>query len=207
MTYTSIKSIIIDIGVLSELRWLNTEVTLLITQLDFAILNFIQNNLTNSFTDMFMRFFTHLGDYGALWIITAVVMLMFKKTRKAGLCLAVSLVATAVIGNVILKNVFARLRPFIVENFPIIISPPGGYSFPSGHTSSSFAAATSLSLHYKKYAAAFYIVAALIGFSRIYLYVHYPSDVVAGAILGVVVSVVCHKILESDSCLSIRVQN
>ncbi len=152
--------------------------------------------MTKSFTDIFMRFFTHLGDYGALWIIIAVVMLMFKKTRKAGICLAVSLVATAIIGNVILKNIFARLRPFVVANFPIIISHPGGYSFPSGHTSSSFAAATALSLHYKKYAAAFYIVAALIGFSRIYLYVHYPSDVAAGAIVGVAVAIICHKIIQ-----------
>ncbi len=168
----------------------------MITQLDFAILDFIQRNFANTFTDMFMRLFTHLGDYGALWIITAIVMLMFKKTRKAGICLAVSLFATAIIGNVILKNIFARLRPYIVQNFAIIISAPGGYSFPSGHTSSSFAAATALSLHYKRYAPLFYAVAALIGFSRIYLYVHYPTDVLAGAIVGVAVAIVCHKIIQ-----------
>lgn len=168
----------------------------MITKLDFAILNFIQNNISNKFADCFMRIFTHLGDYGALWIVIAVTMLMFKKTRKAGICIAVSLAADAIIGSVILKNIFARIRPFVVENFPILINAPSGYSFPSGHTSSSFAAATALSLHYKKYTGLFYSVAFLIGFSRVYLYVHYPSDVAAGAILGVVVAIICHRILE-----------
>ena len=169
----------------------------MITQLDFNILNFIQDNLSNGFTDTVMKFITHLGDYGALWIITAIAMLCFKKTRKAGFCLAISLALTAIIGNVILKNLFARTRPFIAANVPIIINAPSGFSFPSGHTSSSFAAATALSLHYKKYAVIFYIVAALIGFSRIYLYVHYPSDVVAGAILGVVVAIASCKLTKN----------
>ncbi len=170
-------------------------VTYLITQIDFAILNFIQNNIANPINDAIMRFITHLGDAGAIWIFITIGLLVFKKTRKAGLCLGVSLLATAIIGNVVLKNIFARTRPFIEANFDIIINPPAGYSFPSGHTSSSFAAATAISLQCKKWAIPVFLLAALISFSRMYLYVHYPSDVIAGAILGIAVSILTHKLM------------
>ena len=120
-------------------------------------------------------------------------MLLFKKTRKAGICLAAALALTAFVGNTVLKNIFARTRPYIEANFPVIIGAPGGYSFPSGHTGSSFAAATVLAFSFKKYGALFYILAALIGFSRAYLYVHYPTDIIAGALLGIALGVVCIK--------------
>ena len=167
----------------------------MITEIDFLILNFIRHNLSGDFADGLMKFITHLGDGGAIWIITAIVLLCFKKTRRAGACLGVALVFVAIVGNVVLKNIFARTRPFIEANMPIIINPPGGFSFPSGHTGSSFAAATVLSEFYKKWAALFYIVASLIAFSRMYLYVHYPSDILGGIMLGVVIGFVCCKVL------------
>lgn len=165
----------------------------MVTTIDFLILNFIRDNLSGEIADAVMKFITHLGDGGCIWIIAALVLLCFKKTRVAGICLAISLIVTAVVGNLILKNIFARTRPFIAANVPIIINPPGGYSFPSGHTSSSFAAATALSGHFKKQAPLFYIVAALIAFSRVYLYVHYPTDILGGAFLGIAVGFICLK--------------
>ncbi|MBQ7976220.1 MAG: phosphatase PAP2 family protein [Clostridia bacterium] len=166
----------------------------MITELDFLILNFIRSNLTGDIADVIMKFITRLGDAGALWIVIAVVLLCFRKTRNVGICLAIALVITHISGTVILKNIFARTRPFIEANVPIIINPPSGYSFPSGHTSSSFAAATVLSGFYKKYAAVFYAVATLIAISRVYLYVHYPSDILGGAVLGIAVGIICIKL-------------
>lgn len=167
----------------------------MITKIDFSILDFIQNNMKGGIMDFIMKFITHLGDAGAIWIVIAVALLCFKKTRKAGIYLSVSLLLTALIGNVILKNIFARTRPFIAANHPIIINPPSGFAFPSGHTSSSFAAATTIGLIYKKYTPYAFILAFLIGFSRLYLYVHYPSDVLVGAILGIGIAVICKKLV------------
>lgn len=167
----------------------------LITQIDFKILDFIQNNIAGNVMDFIMKYITHLGDAGAIWIIISVALLCFKKTRKVGIYVAVTLILTAVIGNVVLKNIFQRIRPFIEANHAIIINPPGGFSFPSGHTSSSFAAACALGIGYKKYAPYLYVLATLIGFSRLYLYVHYPSDVLVGAILGIAIAVICKKLV------------
>lgn len=148
-----------------------------------------------------MKFTTHLGDAGAIWIVTAITLLLFKKTRKAGICLGVSLIVTAILGNVVLKNIFARTRPFIEANYPIIINAPGGFSFPSGHTSSSFAAATAIALYFKKWSVPSFVLASLIALSRVYLYVHYPSDIIAGAILGIIITIICDKLLrKKENC-------
>ena len=167
----------------------------MITQFDFSVLDFIQKYLRTDIGDSIMTFITRLGDGGMIWIIAAVIMLFFKKTRKAGICLAAALAITAFVGNTVLKNIFQRIRPYLEANVPIIIGHPGGYSFPSGHTSSSFAAATVLAFTFKKWGALFYVLAALIGFSRAYLYVHYPTDIIAGAVLGWAVGFVCIKSL------------
>lgn len=165
----------------------------MITRLDFLILDFIQTYLRTDMGDSIMSFITRLGDGGMIWIVAAIIMLFFKKTRKAGICIAAALALTAFVGNTVLKNVFARIRPYIEADFSIIIGAPGGYSFPSGHTGSSFAAATVLAFAFKKYSVIFYTLAALIGFSRAYLYVHYPTDIIAGAVLGIVFGLVCIK--------------
>lgn len=161
----------------------------MITQIDFTILDFIQT-LRSPVSDAVFSFITRLGDSGFIWILTALIMLCFKKTRKCGIIVAIALIIGTIAGNLILKNLFARERPFIlnpdmVEN--IIISLPSGYSFPSGHTRSSFEAAFAIFLCNKKWGIPALILAALIGFSRNYLYVHYPTDVIAGAILGIVI--------------------
>lgn len=139
-----------------------------------------------------MAFITHLGDGGALWIALAIGLIVFKKTRKCGLVLAAALICTMLINDIIFKPLISRPRPFNLELwrdwfvYPEIIPRPSSFSFPSGHTSSSFASATALVALKKKsvYIPAF-ILASLIAFSRIYLHVHYCTDVLFGIIAGI----------------------
>ncbi len=150
--------------------------------------------------DKIMIFFTHMGDGGYFWIALAVVLLLFKKTRKIGLAMAGALAVVAVLNNLIFKPFFDRPRPYVMDMaywqkvakdgweyvMPFESLKEKSVSFPSGHTASSFAAATGIFYIDKKKGIAPLIVAALIGFSRIFIHVHYPSDVVAGVIAGVV---------------------
>jgi undecaprenyl-diphosphatase len=144
-----------------------------------------------------MAFITHLGDGGALWVALALGLIVFKKTRRCGITLAVALLCMMLINDLLLKPLIARPRPFNLELwkdwfvFPEIISRPSSFSFPSGHTSSSFAAATALTSLKKKsvYIPAF-ILAALIAFSRIYLHVHYCTDVLFGMAAGIAYGII-----------------
>lgn len=168
----------------------------MITTIDFAILDFIQEYLRSDIADSVMRFITSLGDHGILYIAIALVMLCIEKTRKTGTELAVTLIVGFILCNLVLKNAVARLRPYTVTDFQIIISPLSDFSFPSGHTFFAFAFAAVLFRHSRKWGVAAYILAALIGFSRLYLYVHYPTDVIAGAILGVAIGIGAMKFCE-----------
>ena len=168
----------------------------MITQFDFKILDFIQT-LRTPFLDSIFSFITKLGDEGIIWIALTLIFLIFKKTRKCGIIMALSLILGTIVGNIGLKNIFARPRPFtlrpeMVEN--IIISLPSSYSFPSGHTMSSFETAFAVFLYNKKWGIAPLVLATLIGFSRNYLYVHYLTDVIAGAILGIAIAVIVYYI-------------
>lgn len=163
----------------------------MITQIDFKILDFIQT-LRSPILDKVFAFITHLGDKGYIWIAIALIMLCFKKKRKCGIIMAIALILGTLIGNITLKNLFGRLRPFQVNTSMkdmLIISAPGGFSFPSGHTLSSFECAFAIFFHNKKMGIPALILATLIGFSRNYLYVHYPTDVIAGIILGLFIAV------------------
>ena len=155
---------------------------------DLSILEWIQIHLVNPFCDGFFSLVTHLGDGGILWILLAVGMLFFKKNRKTGLMMGTALVLGLIFGNGVLKNLFQRVRPYDLENALVqvpIIAKPGDWSFPSGHTLASFEAATVLMIRNKRFGIPALILAVLIAFSRLYLYVHFPSDVLAGALLGV----------------------
>ena len=156
-----------------------------ILKIDTMILDFIQNYLRCGFLDSLFVFITKLGDMGLIWILITLVFLATDKYRKAGSAMAIGLFICLILGNEVLKEVFARPRPFQASEFSLIIAPPSGYSFPSGHTMSSFAAATSMGLSHKRLSKWGYILAGLIAFSRMYLYVHFPSDIIAGALLGV----------------------
>lgn len=153
--------------------------------MDFQILYFI-NEFHFEILDKIMILITHMGTKGIFWILVGVILLLFKKTRKCGLTVLIALLFSLIVGNILLKNIVARPRPcWIDETINMLIAVPKDYSFPSGHTFASFAAAVSVFLYYKKAGIAAIILAFLIGFSRLYLFVHFPTDVLSGAVLGI----------------------
>lgn len=158
---------------------------------DFPILDWIAEHLWCPVLDAVMPFITHLGDGGILWIALAVVLLCLRKYRKTGLAMGLALIFGLLICNLWLKPLVGRLRPFEYARqcfdrmIPLLIEAPKDPSFPSGHTIASFEAATVLLLYNKKWGIAALCVACLIAFSRLYLYVHFPTDVITSIILGI----------------------
>jgi len=161
-----------------------------ITQIDFNILNAIQS-IRNPFLDTIMPLITFLGSGGIVWAVTALIMLCFKKSRKTGIVIIVSLLLGLFLSTMGLKNVIARERPYNTEGALLTVENlliGGRFSFPSGHAISSFSAATAILLYSKKSAIPAIILAALICFTRLYLYVHFPSDVICGALFGILLA-------------------
>ena len=165
-----------------------------VTTVDFAVLDFIQEHLRCAFLDVLMPFFSYIAEGGAVWIIAAVVMLFFRKTRKWGLLVLVAMAAGFIIGEICLKNIICRVRPCYFTDIAMLVNKPNSYSFPSGHSCSSFAAATIIFFMNKKVGAAAIVLAFLVAFSRMYVYVHYPTDVLCGILLGVLCAVVTYSI-------------
>ncbi len=158
-----------------------------ILMLDHSILLMIEQHLHADWLTTIMRVITTLGNHGAVWIALTLILLLMPRTRRLGAAIAVALVLTTVIGEVALKPLIARARPFVqYHDLAALVSPPLSFSFPSGHTSSSFAAATVIFSQSHRSGLAACAVAVLIGFSRLYLCVHFPTDVAAGAVLGIV---------------------
>lgn len=160
-------------------------------ELDGNILLWIQENIRNEFLTPIMTFITHLGDSGWFWIVLALVLVILKKTRPVGFLMAASLFGSLIVNNVILKNLVARTRPYeAVEGLHRIIEAQVDLSFPSGHTGSSFAAAVVIFIMCpKKAGVPALILAFLIMLSRLYVGVHYPTDVLAGMITGTLIAV------------------
>ena len=158
--------------------------------LDGGFLLFLQESVRNPILDNIMIFITSLGNGGLIWIAATIALLIPKKTRKAGVVSAVALLGSLIINNNIVKNIVQRPRPFVTfTDLQIIIPTPSEFSFPSGHTSSSFAAAAVFYRHLpKKLGIPSVILAGLIGFSRLYVGVHYPTDVIAGVLMGILLS-------------------
>lgn len=153
-------------------------------EIEFAILDFLQT-IHNSVLDKIMVTFTFLGELGWFWILCAIVLLFFRKYRRNGWIVLFTLLTGVLIANVLLKNLVARVRPYDVNTaVTLIISKPTDWSFPSGHATASFGAAAGLMYANKKFGIAAYIIAAIIAFSRMYLYVHYPTDILGGIAVG-----------------------
>ncbi len=169
----------------------------MIEQIDFAILDLIQN-LRCGILDNILAFITHIGDMGAVWIGLGIMLLFFKKYRICGIMMLVSLLVCAILTSGVIKPLVGRLRPFQIAQITPYIAPPGGFSFPSGHTSSSFTAAFSLFFYSKKEGIAAIVLATLIAFSRLYFYVHFPTDVLVGAILGILCAFLTNKLLSKS---------
>ena len=148
--------------------------------------------------DKILAFITSLGNAGIIWIVLAVVLLILPKTRKTGIIVAAALLMDLILCNLILKNLVARVRPYDVNTaIAILIKKPLDFSFPSGHTAASFAAMTALFLaKMKKAWIAALVLAVLIAFSRLYFYVHYPTDVLGGAVVGILSGIIGYAIVE-----------
>lgn len=158
--------------------------------LDGGFLLFLQESVRSPILNSIMIWITSLGDAGKIWIVLTIVLLFYPKTRKVGIMSAVALLGSLLINNYLIKNLVQRPRPFVTfTDLRIIIPTPSEFSFPSGHTSSSFAAAAVFYRHLpKKLGLPSVILAGLIGFSRLYVGVHYPTDVIAGALMGILLS-------------------
>ncbi len=164
---------------------------------ELNILRWIQENLQCTFMDTVMPLITRLGDEGIFWIVLAVVLAIFPKTRKAGFTMGLAMLFGLFVGNMFLKNVVARVRPYDLEvGVNLLIERLSSFSFPSGHTLSSFAAATALCCRHRKWGVAALMLAGLIAFSRLYLFVHYPTDVLGGALLGVACALLAVKLID-----------
>lgn len=156
--------------------------------LDQTILYWIQDNLSCGLLDLLMPKLTLLGSGGAIWLLAAGGMLCTKKYRRQGVILLAGLVVGVLVGNVCLKNLIARPRPCWLDNsVKLLVSSPTDYSFPSGHTLASALGATVLTKTNRRFGWAAIPIAAIIAFSRLYLFVHFPSDILAGAVLGVAI--------------------
>ena len=153
---------------------------------EFEILDFIQNNLRTPVGDAVMPLITMLGNGAALWIVLGCCLLAQKKHRKTAAVLFLALGIETLICNVYLKNAVAAARPCDLNtSVKLLVSKPQDYSFPSGHTGASFAAVTALRLgKVRKWHLAL-LPACLISFSRLYLYVHFPSDIAGGILVGI----------------------
>ena len=158
---------------------------------DLPILDWIQETMQCTFLDKTMPVVTLFGDGGVFWIGIAVLLLFFAKYRKTGFSMGMALVLGLVVCNITLKPLVARIRPydFQLQEFgreiTLLISAQHDFSFPSGHTIASFEACTVLLLHDKRMGIPATVLAILIAFSRLYLYVHYPTDVLVSLVLGI----------------------
>ena len=158
---------------------------------DLPILEWIAEYLRCAFLDAVMPIITLLGDGGIFWIAIAVILLFLPKYRKVGLAMGAALLLGVLVCNVTMKPLFARIRPYDFQleysgkEIQLLIAAQHDFSFPSGHTLASFEAATVLAIHNKKLGIPALILACLIAFSRLYLYVHYPTDVLFSVVMGI----------------------
>ena len=174
---------------------------------DLPILDWIMANLWCPFLDAVMPVITVLGDAGIFWIALAAVFLLLPKHRKMGLSMGVALMMGLVICNMILKPVVGRIRPYdfqitelgktwndILLGGKLLVETPHDFSFPSGHTIASFEAATVLLINSPAMGIPAMILAVLIAFSRLYLYVHYPTDVIFSIFAGILFAIIGNMI-------------
>ncbi len=172
---------------------------------DLPILDWIQANMTNPVLDFLMPIITVLGDAGIFWIVCASILALTKKYRRIGFGMAFALMMGLVVCNMILKPAVGRIRPydFQMQEFGkeivLLIEKQHDFAFPSGHTIASFEACTVLLLGNKKLGIPATILAILIAFSRLYLYVHYPTDVIASVILGTIFGILGYLISHNIS--------
>lgn len=164
--------------------------------MESVVLHGIQNTFGHPWLDAVLPYFTQLGQAGVFWIVVALALLCMRRYRFWGAALLVALAAVGLLNELALKAIVARPRPFLADpSIQLLVRPPSGYSFPSGHTGTAFAAATVLGFSplARGWKASAWVLAFALAFSRLYLFVHYPSDVLAGALLGILYGTVVVK--------------
>lgn len=166
-----------------------------INEIDWAILYSIHENIVNTKLNNIMIFFTVMGNIGIIWILLGIFLIFFKEHRILGIMILIGLLTELIFGNGLLKNFVGRARPcWIDTSIQLLIRMPKDYSFPSGHTFSSFISATLIYEYNKKWGLYAIATALVIAFSRLYLFVHFPSDVATGILLGVFFGIIIYKI-------------
>ncbi|MBE6712043.1 MAG: phosphatase PAP2 family protein [Ruminococcaceae bacterium] len=164
-----------------------------------SFLHTLQDGATET-GDVIWTAITTFGEAGIFWIALSVILMLFPKTRKAGFTMGLALLIGVIVGNGVLKNVIARPRPYDFDPSLSCRLAWGkmstDFSFPSGHTLASFEAAVGLFIRHKKWGSAALVLAFLVCISRLFLIVHYPSDVIAGAILGTLFAILSAKVVD-----------
>lgn len=174
--------------------------------MELEILHALQD-IRSELLDSVMLAVTTLGDGGVLWIITGVLLLAVPAVKKESnehvkmrnmmaICMFFALILNYICGNLVIKNIVQRPRPYKIDTSVIPLITPSEYSFPSGHTSSSFAAACAIFLYHRRAGIVAFMMAALIAFSRMYLFVHYPTDILGGIVLGIACAVIVRFCME-----------
>lgn len=164
--------------------------------MEFSILYQLQE-IHSPLLDGLMVALTFLGDKGWSWIVLGGALACHKRTRAWGMAVLLSLAAGFLVGNCLLKVLVGRSRPcWIDSEVRLLVAVPRDFSFPSGHTMAGFEAAVSIFLYDRRWGLAAGILAALIGFSRLYLFVHFPSDVLAGALIGTLIALAVHHLIQ-----------
>lgn len=165
--------------------------------IELKILDWFQT-LHTPVLDKFMTSVTKLGNAGIFWIILTVLFLLIPKMRKTGVVMAAALIIDLLLCNVLLKNLVARTRPYDVNTgIQLLVAKLRDYSFPSGHTAASFASAAALYfVGEKKLWKPALVLACLIAVSRLYLYVHYPTDVLGGVVIGIIAGYLGYRLVK-----------
>jgi len=177
-----------------------------INKFDNYILNIIKRYVHNKYLDIIMPITTVMGNLGVIWILIAIILILDKQYRVVGNSIILTLIISTIVGEGIIKHIVRRIRPCNkLENINSIGLKPKSYSFPSGHTLSSFAAAEMLSIYFTQYKLVFMLIAFLIALSRLYLYVHYPTDVISGIIIGVICSKIIFAVLQKGYVQNINI--
>lgn len=169
-----------------------------ITEIDGQILIWIQEHIRTDILTPIVKAITYLGEMGGIWILFCVGFLIFPKTRRLGMACSLSLAMVFLVDNVIIKNLVARTRPYeVVDGLTRLVGKQHDYSFPSGHSGASFAVAWVMFREMpKKFGIPAVILALLIALSRLYVGVHYPTDVLVGTIMGIIMGIISCKIMQ-----------
>ena len=174
-------------SIISDVIWYTKSVAFCGMALDLNAFHFINSGLSNAILDKTMPLITYLGDSRAAWFFILMMIAInhkpFERGLKKGIYLSL-IYGFVSASQLTIKHLIHRPRPFLEHDAIVRTVYPTDFSFPSGHAATAFMMAAILSIQFPRYSYAFYLLACLVGFSRVYLGVHYPSDVIAGAIIG-----------------------